>query len=64
MRICHECKHGELHGYPPEGAPEWYCFTVYMMCSRTGDHTSPEKSCDAYEEGEPVIVRDDADWGF
>lgn len=59
---CEDCKHGELHGYPPEGAPSWYCFSVYMMCSKNETHVNSYDTCDKYERGKPSIVRDDADW--
>ena len=58
---CKYCKHAEAHGFPPEGTPSWYCFTVYMVCSKSRCTVSPNDTCDRYEHGEPRIVRDDAD---
>ena len=63
MRTCSECGRCEVHGYPPEGAPDWYAFTAYLWCPVRNRHVdSTVRACDEFAEGEPKVVRDDADW--
>lgn len=58
---CNDCAHAELHGFPPESAPEWMVFMVSLWCPLKKAHSM--EACELYERGEPRIVRDDVD-GF
>jgi len=59
---CNDCKNAELHGFPPEGTPDWVVFTVSLWCPLKETHGMG--TCELFEIGKPRIVRDDMDGGL
>ena len=52
---CH-CKHGEYHGYPPAGSPDWAVGTIYFWCPIYEQHGclyNNVKPCPHFEIGKP-----------
>ena len=56
MSLCTRCNHGEYHGFPPEGSPEWEVGTVYFWCPKQEHHDSTRTICfNDFARGKPKM---------
>ena len=59
---CEDCKNGELHGFPPEGASKGWVGTISFWCPVKKHHNARRMVCEKFEEGKPKEIHDDVDW--